>query len=154
MRLGQFVPLDSPNPFPPWNRFGDPAGYFEKSPFGSADSMISIHDTPDVVKRKINKAFCPEKQIKGNPVLDLCKLVVFPELDGEFFIVERPEKFGGNLEFKSFIELEENFSKDLHPLDLKNSTVKYINKILEPIHEYFNKKPENYTKMKELGIIL
>lgn len=118
------------------------------------DTMISIHDTPDMVKRKINKAFCPEKQILGNPVLDLCKLVIFPELEGELFIVERLEKFGGNLEFKSYNELEENFSKDLHPLDLKNSTIKYINKILEPIHEYFNKKPENYNKMKELKIIL
>lgn len=118
------------------------------------DTMISIHDSPESVKRKINKAFCPEKQITGNPILDLCKLIIFPELEGKSFVIERPEKFGGNLEFKFYIDLEKNFSEDLHPLDLKNATAKYINRILEPVHKFFNKNPENYNKMKELGIIL
>jgi len=43
------------------------------------------------VKKKMSKAFCPEKQIKGNPVLDICKYVIFPELKGEPFLIERPE---------------------------------------------------------------
>jgi hypothetical protein len=30
--------------------------------------MISIHDDPETVKRKISKAYCPEKQVDGNPV--------------------------------------------------------------------------------------
>jgi tyrosyl-tRNA synthetase len=117
------------------------------------DSMISIHDEPDSVKKKINKAFCPERQVEGNPVLEICKYVIFPGISDECFKIERPEKFGGNLEFKSYEELEDAFLKDLHPLDLKNATTKYINKILEPVHKYFECHPENYTKMKELGII-
>jgi tyrosyl-tRNA synthetase len=117
------------------------------------DSMISIHDTADEVNRKLKKAFCPEKQVEGNPVLEMCKFVVFPELHGEHFVIERPEKWGGNLEFESYEALEQAFLGDLHPLDLKMATARYLNKILEPVHEYFSKHPENYEKMKQSGII-
>jgi len=117
------------------------------------DSMISIHDNSDVVKMKMGKAFCPEKQVEGNPILEMCKYVIFPELQGESFLIERPEKFGGNLEFTSYKELEKAFAGGLHPLDLKNATAKYINKILEPVHKYFEKHSENYSKMKKLEII-
>jgi tyrosyl-tRNA synthetase len=116
------------------------------------DSMISIHDTPDEVNRKIKKAYCPEKIIDGNPVLEMCKYVIFPELKGVFRI-ERPEKFGGNLEFESYIDLEKAYVSGLHPLDLKNATASYVNQILEPVHKYFEKHSEAYNKMKKLGII-
>jgi len=114
------------------------------------DSMISIHDTPDTVNKKMSKAFCPEKQIEGNPVLEICKYVIFPEMKGKKFLIERPEKFGGNLEFADYNGLEQSFANGLHPLDLKNATAKYINMILEPVHKYFEKHPANYKKMKEI----
>ena len=117
------------------------------------DSMISIHDSSDEVNRKMKKAYCPEKIVEGNPVLEMCKYVIFPDLDDEIFLIERPEKFGGNLEFKTYADLEEAFLGDLHPLDLKTATAKYLNKSLEPIRKYFEKNPDTYTKMKELGII-
>jgi tyrosyl-tRNA synthetase len=117
------------------------------------DSMISIHDEPDDVKRKIKKAFCPERQVNDNPILELCKYVIFPDLKDEEFLINRPEKFGGNLEFNNYTELENAFASDLHPLDLKNATADYINKILEPIHRYFDKHSENLENMKKLGIL-
>ena len=117
------------------------------------DAMLSIHDDSASVKKKMSKAFCPEKQVEGNPVLEICKYVIFPELHGKVFLIERPEKFGGNLEFNSYEDLENAFVDGLHPLDLKNATASYVNKILEPVHQYFEKHPENYKKMKEAGII-
>ena len=117
------------------------------------DSMISIHDDLASVKEKISKAFCPEKQIESNPILEICKYVVFPELHGDVFLIKRPEKFGGNLELKNYMDLEQAFASGLHPLDLKNTTARYVNKILEPVHQYFEKHPENYDKMKDVGII-
>jgi len=117
------------------------------------DSMISIHDNPDNVNTKIKKAYCPEKHVKGNPILEICKFVIFPELKGEVFIIERPEKFGGNLEFNFYKDLEKAFIDGLHPLDLKNATAIYVNKILKPISKYFEKNPLNYNKMKKLEII-
>ncbi|RLF41088.1 MAG: tyrosine--tRNA ligase [Thermoplasmata archaeon] len=117
------------------------------------DSMISIHDKPEDVKRKIKKAYCPERQVEGNPILEICRYVIFPELKGDVFRVERPEKFGGTLEFNDYEELEQAFINDLHPLDLKNATAEYINRILEPIHEYFDRHPDSYNKMLEIGVI-
>jgi tyrosyl-tRNA synthetase len=117
------------------------------------DSMISIHDSPEDVKNKIKKAFCPEKQNIGNPILEICRYIIFPELKGNVFIIERPEKYGGNLEFSTFEELESKYIQGLHPLDLKNSTIHYINNIIEPIRSYFDKNCDNYNKMKELEII-
>ena len=118
------------------------------------DSMISIHDTVDEVNRKLKKAYCPEKIVEGNPVLEMCKFVIFPELKGDIFRIERPEKFGGNLEFESYEALEHVFVEGaLHPLDLKITTATYLNTILEPVRGYFEKYPDAYEKMKELGII-
>ncbi|MCK5300578.1 MAG: tyrosine--tRNA ligase [Thermoplasmatales archaeon] len=117
------------------------------------DSMISIHDSPEDVKNKIKKAFCPEKQNIGNPILEICRYIIFPELKENVFIIKRPEKYGGNLEFSTFEELESKYIQGLHPLDLKNSTIHYINNIIEPIRSYFDKNCDNYNKMKELEII-
>jgi len=117
------------------------------------DAMLSIHDNPAVVKKKISKAFCPGKQVEGNPVLEICKLVIFPELKDEVFLIKRPERFGGNLEFKSYNDLKHSYIDGLHPLDMKNATAAYINKILEPVQKYFKKHPDNYNNMKKLGIL-
>jgi len=117
------------------------------------DSMISIHDDYDIVKRKVSRAFCPERQVDGNPILEICKFVIFPELSGDVFLIKRPEKFGGNLEFESYNDLQAAFMVDLHPQDLKNATAEYISKILKPIHQYFEKNPDNLNMMREKGII-
>ena len=117
------------------------------------ESMISIHDEPETVKKKLAKAFCPEKQVEDNPVLELCKFVIFPDLDGRPFEVHRPAKFGGDLSFPDLPSLEKAYKEGLHPLDLKNATADHINKILAPIHVYFASHPENIEKMRSLGII-
>jgi tyrosyl-tRNA synthetase len=117
------------------------------------DSMISIHDTPEEVNRKIKKAFCPEKQIEGNPILEICRYIIFQELESDPFIIARPEKFGGPLSFTSYHELEQAFLEDLHPMDLKQAVAIFINQSLEPIHRYFEQHPENYERMMQQGII-
>jgi tyrosyl-tRNA synthetase len=117
------------------------------------ESMISIHDDPQTVQKKLSKAFCPEKQTEGNPVLELCKYVIFPDLQGRPFQIHRPEKFGGDLSFPDYPALEAAYIAGLHPLDLKNATAAAINTMLEPVHQYFASHPENLEKMWTLGII-
>lgn len=117
------------------------------------ETMISIHDSADLVTLKLSKAFCPEKQTEGNPVLEICKFIIFPDLEGKPFLIERPEKFGGNLQFTTYQELEHAFAAGLHPLDLKNATAHHINTILEPVHTFFERHPENLQKMKTAGIL-
>lgn len=119
------------------------------------DSSVNIHDVPDEVRRKMGKAFCPPEREEedANPVLMLCRHVVFPKF-GELTI-DRPEKFGGPLSFGSYEELTNTyFSGSLHPLDLKKGVAEAVIRILEPVADYFSKKPENLEAMREVLVSL
>jgi tyrosyl-tRNA synthetase len=115
------------------------------------ENSIFIHDTEEDIKRKIKKAYCPEGEIVDNPVLEICRYIIFNRVDK--LTISRPEKFGGNLEINSHEELEKIFeSKELHPADLKNATVEYLSEILGPVRVYFNAHPDNYEKVKAIDI--
>ncbi|MBI4162652.1 MAG: tyrosine--tRNA ligase [Candidatus Aenigmarchaeota archaeon] len=106
------------------------------------DSAIFMTDTEDDIKRKIKNAYCPEKQISENPVMEYCKHIIFERVDK--IKIERPAKFGGDLIFESFHQLSEAFKKgELHPMDLKNAVAFYINEFIEPVRKHFSKgKPK------------
>jgi len=105
-----------------------------------ASSKIDCLDTPKKIKKKINKSYCPEGEVEGNGILAMVKNVIFPYLDrkDESFLIDRPEKFGGQITFATYNDLEASFvSKNLHPADLKQGTAKYVNQILDPVRQRF-----------------
>jgi len=105
------------------------------------DSAIFMDDSEDEVKRKIIKAFCPEKQKELNPILEYCKYLIFEKFKD--MKIERDKKFGGDISFSSYHELEEAYIKGkLHSSDLKNAVVFYINEMLNPVKKYFEKNKE------------
>lgn len=109
------------------------------------DTAIFVHDSYEDIRRKIRKAYAPEKQVDNNPVLQYFKEIVF-RIKKEV-LVERPAKFGGNIEFKSYDEMEDAYRKGkVHPLDLKESLAKELDEIIKPIREHFEKN----RKAKEL----
>ncbi|RDJ31959.1 MAG: tyrosine--tRNA ligase [Crenarchaeota archaeon] len=98
------------------------------------NSGIFIHDSNDVITSKIKKAWCEEANTESNPLLEIARHVIYHEFDE--ISVERPEKFGGNVTYSSYSQLEEDFAKkQLHPTDLKQTVSKYLIKIIEPIRE-------------------
>lgn len=100
---------------------------------------IFIHDDENTIKKKITKAYCPEGISTNNPVLDLAKYLVFPYFNE--FTLERPSKYGGNVIFTSFSDLEKEYVfKKIHPQDLKTSISIHINKILEPVRDHLKNK--------------
>jgi tyrosyl-tRNA synthetase len=106
------------------------------------ETMIKIHDPPAVIKEKIGKAFCPAGVIDDNPIMQLCKLLIFPWLS-KSFQVKRSAKYGGLIEFASYAELESSFRKGaLHPQDLKSAVADELIKILKPVRIYFRKNKE------------
>lgn len=114
-------------------------------------SSINIHDTPDSVKQKIKKAFCPpEKENESvNPMLMMAKYVIFPRFGR--MDIERPEKYGGNVSFDSYGALTEvYFGGQLGPVDLKAGVADGINRVLAPVAEFFAAHPENYEKVQEI----
>lgn len=101
-------------------------------------SKIDLLDDGTTVKNKLKKAYCEEGKVDENGILAFLKnvIMVINQEKGEKFVVERPEKFGGNVEFSSYKEIEKAFiSKKLHPLDLKNGLAAEINKLLEPFRK-------------------
>lgn len=110
------------------------------------DTAIFMTDTAEDVARKIRKAYCPEGEVKDNPILEYCKYIIFEahHLKGredilkDGFVVKRPEKFGGDVIYSGYKDLEAAFeSKDLFPLDLKNAVTEYINILLDPVRQHF-----------------
>ncbi|KAJ2400164.1 Tyrosine--tRNA ligase cytoplasmic [Coemansia sp. RSA 2559] len=117
------------------------------------DSKIDMLDTKKSVTNKIKKAFCEEGNIENNGVLMFVKHVLFPisslrDAKPEF-VIERPEKFGGNSVYNDYESLERDFAdKQVHPGDLKSSVSSAINVLLEPIREYFE-QPEMQKLLAE-----
>jgi len=104
-------------------------------------TCIFIYDSPAEIKEKMKNAFCPEKIVENNPVMEICKHIIFREF--RTFKVERPQKYGGSEEFHTFDDLANAYrEKEVHPLDLKNSVSEALVKILEPVRTYFEKNEE------------
>ena len=106
----------------------------EKMSSSSPDSMISIRDSKKSISEKISKAYCPEGNVVENPILEICKMILFPKF--EKIKIKRQPKFGGDLIYNSYYDLESDFIKgSLHPLDLKNAVSEYLEEIIEPIRK-------------------
>jgi tyrosyl-tRNA synthetase len=112
-------------------------------------SVIDCLDGKKQIKKKMNKAYCPEKEVEGNGILAFVKTVIFPYLKRkeEKFLIDRPEKFGGPLTYDSYESMEKAFvAGDLHPLDLKMGMADYVNTILEPLRKRFENKQDLIAK--------
>jgi tyrosyl-tRNA synthetase len=132
------------------------------------NSKIDFLDPPEVVRKKIRSAFCEEgnpdngvlafvktvlmpisrlrlekrqgldggemKQAASNQL----PLASGDAPDGTLFSVVRPEKFGGSLHYKTYQEIEDDFSKkELHPKDLKGAVADAIIGLLAPIQDAY-----------------
>lgn len=114
-------------------------------------SSINIHDTPDDVRKKIKKAYCPPEKEKENenPMLMMARYIIFPRFGR--IDIKRPEKYGGDVSYSSYEELTDAyFGGKLSPVDLKTGIADSINALLAPVAEYFAAHPENYERMKEI----
>jgi len=100
------------------------------------DSAIFMLDSELEIKRKIGKAYCPERIIEMNPVMEYMKYIIFEKFGS--VKIERTEKFGGDITINSYDELCEIYKQGkLHPLDLKNAVAFYLNEMLKPIRKRF-----------------
>jgi len=89
------------------------------------NSTIFVHDSDDEIKSKIKKAWCEEGNIEKNPLLEITKQILFREYDE--IPVERPPKFGGNVSYSEYTQLELDFkNRNLHPDDLKQTVVRLL----------------------------
>jgi len=111
----------------------------KKMSASDAGSAITFEDTPKEVKKKMNKAYCPEGVVENNGVLAMAKHVIFP-IRGSFTIV-RPAHYGGTVEYTSYEQLEKEYkSKKIHPADLKSGVADELNKFISVVQKHFKNK--------------
>ncbi|CAI2731629.1 unnamed protein product [Schistosoma spindalis] len=113
------------------------------------------------LKRRIKRAFCQPNNVDINPILDICRWVLIPDLSpGEPFIIPRSEKNGGPLHIKSQSStlnewdlLKQYFSNGtLHPADLK-PTVEYLLSI-QNSNSLANRLKQSLPDWNELMVLL
>jgi tyrosyl-tRNA synthetase len=111
------------------------------------DSKIDILDPPDVVTKKLKKAFCPPKQVEGNGVVLFVEYVLLPasalkNADGKpnFRIPRRDAEV---LEYTDIEKLKADYLADiLQPQALKPAVTAALLEILNPIRESFEASEE------------
>ncbi len=120
------------------------------------ESAIFIHDTPEEIKWKLRKAYCPPREVQLNPVIDIGKYIVWPYLtriNEPFEIINLKTK--EKKIYNNWNELERDYvSGNIHPLDLKNAVSEYLIKMLEPARKFFIDGPgrKYIEEMHELKI--
>ncbi len=103
------------------------------------ESAIFIHDTEEVIRKKITGAYCPMKETNINPIMDLSNYIVFPYLirkNMDFEIVNK--KTNKSNTYKQSSELENAYQNgEIHPVDFKEAVANYLINMLEPARNYF-----------------
>ena len=116
-------------------------------------SAIFIHDSPDEIRRKIRKAFCPPNEVEFNPVLDWAKHFIFRDADSQLLIDRSPAN-GGPVTYGSYEDLAADYQAGtLHPLDLKMGVAERLTDCLEPARRHFA-EPGPRAMLDELDALL
>jgi tyrosyl-tRNA synthetase len=101
---------------------------------------ISMEDSREALEEKVNGAYCPptadpdpddDGNDRENPVLQIFQYHVFPRF--EEVVVERPDEYGGDLEYGAYEALEADLeSGELHPADAKGALAAYLDELVAP----------------------
>jgi tyrosyl-tRNA synthetase len=113
-------------------------------------TKIDLMDDEKTVQKLINKADFVEGNSE-NGIMALLKHLIFVRKKdtNESFLIARPEKWGGNLEYNDYLTLEkEVLEKKVHPMDIKNALAKEINFLLDNFRK--NKKLQELHKLAYL----
>ena len=111
------------------------------------ETHVKVYDSVEKIKEKIRKAYCPKGVTKNNPIIQICKLIIFPLKNK--LKVERAKSYGGDITFEAFEDLEKAFAlQQLHPLDLKEAVANSLIELFKKVRKYFENKKE---KIEEFG---
>lgn len=102
------------------------------------ESRILVHDSEESIRKNISNAYCRIGDIENNPVLQLMRFIVFGVKTK--LKVEREKKFGGDVVFANYADLEKDFiNNKIHPADLKNALSEELSDIFKKVRKYFEK---------------
>ncbi|XP_062222935.1 tyrosine--tRNA ligase 1, cytoplasmic-like [Phragmites australis] len=103
---------------------------------GDPAQTIFMEDEAAVLSFKMGRVFCPPKIASGNPCLEHIKYVILPWFR-KFEVVQKEED-GGNKTFASVEELIFAYESGVvNSANLKLAFERALNKILQPVRDYF-----------------
>jgi tyrosyl-tRNA synthetase len=103
-------------------------------------STIPIPASRELVEERLRGAFCPPREVEGNPVVELALHVVFP-WEGALEI-EAPRTAGPAKRYTGADEFQDAWKRgEVHPADLKAAVSRSLQRILEPANRYFENSP-------------
>lgn len=114
-------------------------------------TRINVHETPDTLKKKINRMYAPPagqqlEEGKVNALLEFFKFSVFP-----WFKEIRINTSKGERYYASYSEFENDYAKgEIHPADAKEALYKYIGERLKEIQELFKQGLTKWIKFEKL----
>lgn len=104
-----------------------------------SSTKIDMLDSRKELQKKIGATYCVERDISDNTLLTcFVKSVLIPIMERKHMriVIQRPEKYGGNISYETYNEIENAFVEGaLHPADLKMGVVDWLDAILTPIRE-------------------
>src|SRR5271170_6005678 len=102
---------------------------------------VPIPSTTEEVTARLAAAFCPAKEVDGNPVVEAVRFIVLP-WEGRF-VVDRAPKHGGPVAFESEAAFLTAWKDgQLHPQDVKGAVAAALDRLIAPARKYFADHPE------------
>lgn len=105
------------------------------------NSKIDLDDSDEVIQDKISKAFSVDKVVEGNGLLSILKYILFKKLesDNRAFEVTREDRWGGNISYTNYTDLEDDFKEGkLSSVDLKPAVARELINLIKDIREVIN----------------
>ena len=105
-------------------------------------NSITVHDSHDEIRAKINSAYCPERICEGNPIFDYIEKIIIDRKEDPITI-NRPSKFGGDIEAGSYDDLVKLYiDGKVHPMDMKAFVAERLEEKIAPIRKHFEEDKE------------
>ena len=115
-------------------------------------SAVFVHDSPDQIRDKLRRAFCPPDAVDFNPVLDWVDQIVFRIAGGPWHIDRTPPN-GGPVSFDTYDEVATAYANGrLHPMDAKQALAARLIDLLEPARAHFA-QPEQAAMLAQLEAV-
>ncbi|MHB8351927.1 MAG: tyrosine--tRNA ligase [Thermoplasmata archaeon] len=113
-------------------------------------SAILLPSPRALIEERIRAAFCPAREVEGNPVVEIARYILFPSLGR--LTVSRAERFGGPLLLERLPEFLDLWrSGGLHPQDLKNAVGPALADLAAPVESHFARRPGSLDRLLETG---
>jgi tyrosyl-tRNA synthetase len=115
-------------------------------------SAVFVHDSPDAIRAKVQRAFCPPRSVDFNPVFDWIDKIVF-RVSGGPLDVARSAENGGPVSFDTYADAAAAYAAgSLHPMDAKAALSERLIDLLQPARARFA-APEAHRSLAEMDAL-